>query len=159
MKIGHYNIQEIENTIREMKKIKLIGDTSQYTVVTLDSKIIDLLGHLQFPTIHDTLEAILYYLTWTDRTIEFDYYLQRFLSDNDYVDSTILDIISTVELYHILDLVVEFLIDVRVGNERYFNGWTTNKKSYNFSQSFDFILIDELPLITTSYARKVDTVR
>lgn len=146
---NNYGILEIEETIKEMKMIRLVGVATEATVVRLEEEIVDLLRDYQYPTIHDVLEAMLYYLTWTDKLIEFDYYLTRFLYSKDFPDSTIIGVLNVIANNEILEKIEKFLLDNKVKNERYFNGWSLSKSNLNFCTSFDFILLNAEPLITT----------
>ena len=147
--MNNYSIIEIEETIAEMKLINLVGNASEATIFRLDEEIIDLLNDFTFPTIHDTIEAVLYYITWTDKLVEFEYYLTRFLYSKDSTDSIIIAILNTITNNNIIEKIEMFLTKNSVGNERYFNGWTTHKSNINFNMNFDFVMLDSLPIITT----------
>lgn len=144
--MNNYGIREIEKTIEEMKLIGLVGVGTEATIVRVDDSYIEEFSDFSYPIIHDTVEALLYYLTWTDRLIEFDYYLSRFLEEKDTTDFIIVNMINKINNMDLLNKLDKILSKNKIGNEKYFNGWTTNKSSYNFHMSFDFILLDSVKL-------------
>lgn len=139
----NFGINEIDKTIRDCKELQLVEKSDKGLIITLPDEIVNLFKEYSFPTIHNMLEVMLYYITYTSRVIEFDNYLYNLLSEDHMSDVTIINLISIAEQYDVVNRLDTFLKSNVENNfsNIYFAGWLINKKNVNFYTTFDFVIL------------------
>lgn len=139
----NFGINEIDKTIRDCKELELVDKSDKGLIITLPEDIVNLFNDYSFPTIHNMLEVLLYYVTYTNRIIELDNYLYYLLGEEHISDVTLYKLISIIEEHNVTNRINDILRD-KVNNPLnhiYFAGWLLNKKNVNFYTSFDLIIL------------------
>lgn len=142
----NFGIKEIDDTVNSLLEIYVVEKGNKGLILSIPDDIIDAFKDFPYPTIHNLLESLLYYITFTDRLIEFDVYMYRFLEEcDDITDIIIIDIISNIYNYKVVERLTEYILEFSITNsikEKLFLGWLLPRNNLNFFTSFDFILID-----------------
>lgn len=138
-----FEISRLRLEIDHLQKYNLSLAGNDMVIFTIPDSVIELLSDLDLPTIHKVLEVILFYSSYTGRSLEIDEVLLTYL--DEYVDQEMLikaigivqyrDVVNKLEeeLGQIYDLLKGVL----------FCGWTINKSSINFYENYDILIKSE----------------
>lgn len=140
----NFGIEDINKTIRDCKELNLIDKSDKGLIVTLPDEIVNLFKDYSYPTIHNILEVLLYYVTCTSRVIEFDTYAYYLLGEEHMTDVTIIGLNSIIQNHDVVNIIDDFIKENAGDNtfsNQYFAGWLINKNNVNFYTAFDFIIL------------------
>lgn len=140
----NFGLQKIKDTVKDYKELDLIDKGDKGLIISFPEEIINLFKDYSFPTIHHTLEVLLYYSTYTQRIIELDNYMYYLLGDEHMTDITIVKLMMIIEendlINKTIDLINKQIKDKILGNI-YFSGWLLQKSNLNFYTTFDFVVL------------------
>lgn len=141
----NFGIRKIGKMIKDCKELELIDKSDKGLIVSLPDEIVDLFKDYSFPTIHNMLEVLLYYVTYTCRLIEVDAYLYNLLAEEHMTDVTIVKILSIIEQNNVVNKLNDFIEENTVNdkyNKQYFAGWLISLNNVNFYTTFDFVILN-----------------
>lgn len=143
MNFGIVELRDNETVLKELNRDTQKEENRQ--ISTIPENIVDIFRYLPLPSLHNTLEIMLYYFINSSAVISIEEYLYRLLGD-ELTDS---EISKIIHLYnrHDVDLLLERMVDsikVEAGVKYIFIGWLVDKNNYNFYSSYDFLVSKDI---------------
>lgn len=143
MNFGIVELKDNEVVLKELNRDTQKEENRQ--ISTIPENIVDIFKHLPLPSLHNTLEIMLYYFINSSAVISIEEYLYRLLGD-ELTDG---EISKIIHLYnrHDVDLLLERMVNsikIEAGVKYIFIGWLVDKNNYNFYSSYDFLVSKDI---------------